>query len=125
MKQGVKRAASFFSIGLSVVFLLGLHLSSAALVPVGHTAEGANHGSNASIGCATACNSVNLQKKDHLSENEDVKDHEPEVPHYAQSQTSALIALAKQHNQEARLTIEREPSSGGPPAYIALSVFRT
>ena len=124
MNQVIKTAALFLSVGLLVILIFGFHVSALPM-SVDHGAASSNHSSDVSVGCATACTSVNLQKKDYLSEHEDVQDYAPEVPYYAQLQSDTLLALANQHDRETRSIIDREPSPGGPPAYIALSVFRT
>lgn len=124
MNQVIKTAMSYISIVLSFVFLLGLHLGAMA-PPAGHTVDGTSHSAGTSIGCATICTSVNLQKQDDSHDEEDIQGRDPDEPYYAQFKTDALLALMKQHGREARSTVDREPLSGGPPAYIALSVSRT
>ena len=123
MKLVLKKLMPLSSSGLLIVLSLGLH--SIAISPqTSRAMDGMNHGANSSASCITICTSTTLHKDDYLSENEKKKDDEPSTPFYVQLQVSSLVALEKLHSQETRLAIEREPPPGGPPAYIALTVFR-
>ena len=106
-----------------MAFVFGTQLS---FLPsfMGHAMNEMAHSVSSSIVCSPVCNSATLNKNDYLSEHHENKDDEPDVPFYAQLQGDVLVALEKQHSQNARSVVGRDAPPGGPPAYIALSVFR-
>ena len=123
MRQIVRRLSSGLLIGLLTILSVGAH-ASAQPPQANHAMEGMSHSASSSSSCITICTSATFHKNDYLNETDKNDDDEPQTPYYVQLMSSPLAALEKEHSQETRLAIEREPPPGGPPAYIALTVFR-
>lgn len=122
MERIVRGISSSLLIGLMTVLSVGAHASAQPPLP-SHAMNGMNHSTSQSSNCITVCSSATLHKEDYLNDVAENND-EPEMPFYIQFLSSPLAALENEHNQETRLTLEREPPPGGLPAYIALTVFR-
>jgi len=123
MKQVVRRVSSGLLIGILTMLSLGAH-ASAQPPQTDHAMRGMSHGASSSSNCITICTSTTFHKTKYINQTDENDDDEPQTPFYVQLLPSPLAAVEKGHSQETRLAMEREPPPGGPPAYIALTVFR-
>lgn len=121
MKQVVRRLSSGLLIGLLTVLSVG---AGAQPPQTNHTMGRLSHSAGSSSNCITICTSVIFHKTEDVNEADENDDDEPQAPFYVQFLSSPIAAIEKEHSQETRLALDREPPPGGPPAYIALTVFR-
>lgn len=120
----LRKISSLSLIAVLAVLNFGIHAS--ALMPqAGHTMGGGmEHRTSTSSSCITICTLATLHRDDLVNDVSEDDDDEPQTPYFLQFQPSPLIGLEKEHKQETKNAIEREPPPGGLPAYIALTVFR-
>lgn len=119
MKQTFHLVMSLALAILLNVFLVGAHAS--ALSSASHTMAGTKH-SATSLNCMTLCASAAPYKDEELDTvEEDDGDNSPH-PFYVDA-LHALVAIEKQHTQNALIATRFEPPPGYP-AYILFSVFR-
>lgn len=123
MRQIVRRVSSGLLIGLLTVLSVGAH-AGAQPPKASHAMGGMSHSAGSSSSCITICTSATFHKTEYINETDKDDDDEPQTPFYVQLLSSPLAAFEKEHSQETRLAMEREPPPGGLPAYIALAVFR-
>lgn len=74
--------------------------------------------------CFTACTTATFRKEDIVKDTDKDEDDKPQLPFYAQFQSSPLLGIKETHDHETRSTIEREPPPEDIRAYISLGVFR-
>lgn len=122
MKRIFQGAVSVLMLAVLNILSLGIHTAAAAPMNMEHS-MGASHTASSS-NCFNICTTATPHRDETLDDTSDDEDDESQPPFYVQFQTSSIVALEEQHNQETRSAIDREPPPDSTPAYIKLTVFR-